>query len=434
MATKKTSIWDKKIAKNTQKQKNAAASYGYLNLPKDVKVFSPEAEGRIKLDFLPYEVSDPHHMDRDPETEIAMPGTLWYKHPYKAHRSIGVEQDTVVCLTSVGKKCPICEYRAKLLKEGAEREVTDALKPSLRNLYVVVPLNSKKHEVEIHIFDISQAMFQKQLNGELDEREENRRFPDLEEGKTLDVRFESQTFSGSKPFPKANRIDFDDRKETYDESILEQVPDLDKVLIVLSYEELSKKFFELEDEDDDVPERKHEAEEKEERSTERRKNPLASKRVEKTVDKELSEEKPEPEEKEERSERRRSRTSELEEKAPEEEPEGPSWEDLLALSGRKLTRFCDDNKLELDPDKYEEDDDLRVAIATELDIEMPKKAKEAKPAKKDPPAEKKEKAPAGDNKCPHGFKFGVDTSKYKACDDCGIWDDCDEENLRLKKQ
>jgi len=431
MATKKSSIWDKKIAKNTQKQKRDTSSSSYIMLPKDVKMFNPEPEGRVKLDFLPYEVTDPRHMDRDPETEIAMPGTLWYKHPYKSHRGIGVEQDSVICLTSIGKKCPICEYRAKLLKEGAEREVTDALKPSLRNLYIVVPLNSKKHEVEIHIMDISQAMFQKQLNADLDEREENRRFPDLEEGKTLDVRFESTTFSGSKPFPKANRIDFDDRKDQYDESVLEKVPNLDEVLKVLSYEELSTKFFEMEDDTDTghLKEVKDE-EPDEERSTDRKKNPLAAHHVEKEEDeaedthtRKMAGRKPSNLAKHDKKE---------ELKEEEKEPEGPSWEDLLTLSGRKLTRFCDDNKLELDPDKYDENDDLRKAIATELDIEMPK-AKRVPSAEKETKKEPEKKASTGKDKCPFGHVFGKDTSKFKDCDDCKIWDDCDEENLKQKK-
>jgi hypothetical protein len=420
MTTRKSSIWDKKIGKDTQRQERASSSFGYLDLPKDMKVFSPEPEGRVKLDFLPYEVTDPKHPDRDPESDIAVPGTLWYKRPFRTHRNIGVEQDTVVCLTSIGKKCPICEYRTKLANEKAEKEVIDALKPSLRNLYIVVPLNSKKFEVEIHVFDISQAMFQKQLNADLKEREENRRFPDLEEGKTLDIRFESTTFGGSKPFPKCNRIDFDERKETYDESILEQVPNLDKILKILSYEELSAKFFEMDSDDDGGKLKSTDRDEKEDKDekdekTDRKKNPLASKKVEK-------EKEPEKEK----------------EKEKEKEPNGPTWEDLQALSGRKLTRFCDDNKLKLDPDKYEEDDDLRKAIAKELDIDMPEEKKHRrtsaeKEQEKETKGTNKEPAADSDEKCPSGHVFGKDTSKFKECDDCPLWDDCDEANLKSKK-
>ena len=32
------------------------------------------------------------------------------------------------------------------------------------------------------------------------------------------------------------------------------------------------------------------------------------------------------------------------------------------------------------------------------------------------------------NECPYGHKFGVDADNYRDCNDCDIWEDCDEEN------
>jgi hypothetical protein len=419
MAIKKKSNFGSAVSKNAHRQRTESSSFGYLNLPQGVKIFSPDPDGRYKLDFLPYEVTDPRHPDRDTESDIAVPGNLWYRRPFKTHRNVGNGTDatSVVCLTSFGKKCPICEYRAKLMKEGADKADTDALKPSNRNLYVVIPLDSKKHEVEIHIFDISQAMFQKKLNEELEEAPENGIFPDLEQGKTVKVRFESKTFGSGKPFPEAGRIDFVDRDDQYDETILKKVPNLDELLKVLSYEALSLKFFEMEDsvdenagklkddEDEQTPEK--------EEAPRQRKNPLASKA---------------PEE-EKAPERRKEKEKE---KEPESKSEGPTWEDLLALSGRKLTRFCDDNKLKLDPDKYDEDNDLRKAIAEELGVTPPKTSRRKSEEEEPPKGVKKETSSSSKEKCPHGHVFGVDTSKYKECDDCKLWDDCDEDNLKRK--
>ena len=185
MMKAKTSSFKGKVTSNAHKQQSAGSSYGYLKLPKGVSVFAPDPGGRYLLDFLPYTVTDEKHPDRDNDLDIATKGSLWYKRPYKVHRGIGGGNDSVVCLASIGKKCPICEERARLIKAGAEKEETDALKPSNRNLYVVIPLDSKKHDKEIHIFDMSQYLFQDLLNEELEEDEDKGIFPDLEEGKAL---------------------------------------------------------------------------------------------------------------------------------------------------------------------------------------------------------------------------------------------------------
>jgi hypothetical protein len=253
--TKSKSKFRGRVSRDAQRQKQSASSYGYLNLPQGLTVFKEEPGERVRLDILPYIVSDERHPDRDDETGAAMVGELWYKRPFRIHRSIGAGNgETVVCPQSIGKRCPICDYRKKRISEGADKKETDVLKTSLRNLYIVVPIGSKDHKEEPHIWDISQAMFQKLLNQELDERPDCEVFPDLEEGLTLYIRFDSKTIPDSsgkagRPFAEASRIDFEERKEIYDESVLESVPDLDNVLKILTFKELELKFHELEDEE-----------------------------------------------------------------------------------------------------------------------------------------------------------------------------------------
>jgi hypothetical protein len=234
-----------KVTTDVKRQQSRVNSYGYLNIPKGIRVISIEPNEKIKLDFLPYVVSDPKHPDRNPEKDVAMPGTLWYKRPFKIHRNIGAANETVVCPTLVGKRCPICEYRAKLMKGGVSKENIDALKPSLRNLYIVVPIDHPQLESVPHILDISQYLFQDLLNKELEENEDFAVFPDLEEGLSLRIRFEGRIIGKSQPFPEASRIDFFEREHSYSEDILKEIPDLDKVLNILSYEELESKFTEI---------------------------------------------------------------------------------------------------------------------------------------------------------------------------------------------
>ena len=375
MVQKKKSNFSGKVASNAAKQKKAGASYGYLVLPKGANVFSPEPGASIKLDFMPYEVTDPKHPDRDEKAGVAVPGSLWWKRPFSTHRNVGSEKTSVVCLSSVGKKCPICEYRAKQIKAGADKEDTDAIKASKRDLFVVIPLNSKKHEATPHIFDISFYNFSAMLTDELEENEEHEIFPDLEIGETVKVRFASKTIGTGQPFAQASRIDFLEREETYEESILEDIPNLDEVLQILSYDELHAKFFEMEGEEDGgaISEEEEEEDEK----------PVRKK---KTLRKPKDDSEEEEEEEEDEKPVRRKRPVRKEE------------EDEKPIRKHKVR----DNE----PEEEEEEDE-----------------KPARSSKKRIP----EKS-TGKKKCPHGHKFGVDFDEYDECEDCGSFDECLEEN------
>jgi len=272
MAKKKSSFRDR-VASNSHRQKMQGAAYGYLQIPKGVNLFKEEPSSRVFLDFLPYTVTSEKHLDRDDSLGIAIPGELWYKRPFFVHRNIGGGNDTVVCPTSIGKKCPICEYRAKLFKDGASKEETDALKTSRRNLYVVVPIKHREYEQKPHLWDISQYLFQEMLNDEIEDNPENAGFPDLEDGLTLRIRFGEGSI-GSNKFAETSRIDFEERKKGYDEEVLKKVPDLDECLRIHPYKKLEMMFLELEDEEEnDIPDsmtdgdtvEKEEEEEKEEK-------------------------------------------------------------------------------------------------------------------------------------------------------------------------
>lgn len=261
MAKKKRGSFKGKVSKDTQRQQSQASSYGHLKLPKGVQVFKEEPNTKVLLDFMPYEVTDVRHIDRDEEYDIAVPGELWYKRPYDLHRNVGPTNTSEPCPGSIGKKCPICEYRAKMLKEGAlwSDEDVKALKPSRRNVYVVIPKKNKDYKEEPHIWDISQFLFQNQLNEEIAEDEAYGVFPDLEEGLTLRIRF-SEEVIGKNKFAETSRIDFREREEPYPESILKKIPNLDEMIEFKSYSELEAMLFgqldpdEIEDDDDIVDE------------------------------------------------------------------------------------------------------------------------------------------------------------------------------------
>ena len=313
MAKKRRSNFRGKVNKDSKRQ---TSGYGYLNLPKGISVFNPEPKSVVKLDFMPYEITSKRHPDRNVEDEIAVPESLWYKRPFKIHRNIGVDNEKVVCLTSIGKPCPICEKRAELIRQDADKEDTDALKQSTRNLYVVIPLDSKKHDAEPHIMDMSQYLCQNEINNTLEEDEEFEVFPDLEEGLTLKCRFDSSTIGSSKPFAELGKVTMLERKEQYTEDILDNIPNLDEVLNILTYKELEAKFLELDEDDtaDDTPE-----EEEKPARTRKRKEAKPDSDEEKPRSRMR---KKEPEEESEEEKPRRSRRERKEEKSDDKCPHG----------------------------------------------------------------------------------------------------------------
>lgn len=249
MKKKKKSKFGAKVTADVERRKKEGSAYGYLNLPKGLNMFK-EGEGRVKLDIIPYVVTDKHHLDRNTDSEIAVEGEPWYKKPILAHRGIGVENDSVICPRTIGKNCPICEHRDKQFKDGVNKD--DVIpKAQLRNLYLVIPIGHKDYDSELHLWDISDYLFQSKLDEELGEDPDQGVFPDPEVGTTLKIRFSEETFDKNK-FYDTSRIDFIERDNQYSEDIVKDSPNLDEIFTVFSYKKLEAMFLELEDELDQV--------------------------------------------------------------------------------------------------------------------------------------------------------------------------------------
>lgn len=87
-----------------------------------------------------------------------------------------------------------------------------------------------------------------------------------------------------------------------------------------------------------------------------------------------------------KEEKKPAKKKEPEEDDDEDDEDGEeySWDDLKDMDYDELSELVDDEELgDIDVEDYDEDDDdevekLRVAIAKELDIEVPKKGKKGK--------------------------------------------------------
>lgn len=256
---KRKSVFGGKIKKNASSRKRD--NFSYIKAPDGVEVFSPDPDTKVTFDFMPYNVTDKNHPDRDDENEIAVKDSLWYKRPFKVHRGIGARNDAVVCPTSIGKKCPICEYREKLRKEEGDEETIKQLKTTDKNLYAVFIKGNKKIDPnQLFLFEFSDFLFQKRFEEQLAENDPEKFevFPDPQLGYSIVVRFAENSFAGNK-FADPTRFDFADRKEQYDDEVLDTIPALDECLTILGYDELKDKFYssftaEDDEEDDDEDE------------------------------------------------------------------------------------------------------------------------------------------------------------------------------------
>ena len=423
---KKESVWKKAVASNTEKQTKQASKLGYFMLPKNVKLFKETPGSKVRLDFLPYVVTDPNHPDKDEDNGVAVVGTQWYKRPFRIHRGIGVNNEYVVCPTSIGKRCPICEYRAKRQKEGAPKEELTALNATHRNLYIVIPKDVKDFDEVPHVWEISQFLFQDKLNEEIQEDEDNACFPALDEGKTVRIRFTEETFMKNK-YADVSRIDFEDRDE-YPESLLKTVPNLDEVLQILTYKELEAKFYEVVADDDE--------EEEKEKSTPRKKTEIKS-LDEEDEDEDIDEDDDDDEEEVKPAPKKKGRPSK---KVVEEEEEEEEEED-------------EDDEDDEDIDEEEEEEAppkgmVKVKCVacggtgknSKGGVCSPCKGKGYKlvPSKKsvieddddeeETPTPKKSKSKGKENKCPYKHTFGEDTDSFDDCNHCKVWQACYDAN------
>jgi len=351
---------------DARKRTSEKSRYGYLEIPKGFSIFKEEASDKpVFLDFVPYRVTEPHH----PAEEQITPERLWYHRRFKMHRYIGSENEAVVCLSSIRKKCPICLAYAELMRAGTDKdkEAAKQIKMKERMLYFVIPRKHKDYEEVPHIWDISYYNFTELLLDELKTDENYEGFPSLENGMTLRIRFGEKSIGKGQPFPQATRVDFKDRDDI-DDSILDDLPDMLSLLEILPYKELEAKFLEIDDDDDTGAEAEDMPKQPEEYG------------------------------------RPESMPEETPKDKKEEEPTTDSNE-CIACEGTgenskgNECRIC--HGTGENPEKQEEEDARKQARRNE-----------------------KKKNDNGPN-CPHGHQFGVDTDEYEDdCNNCAEWDPC----------
>jgi hypothetical protein len=208
-----------------------------LKLPKDAKLFKVKKAGIVRLDIIPFVAGKGN--------PFADEGCLHYERTYYVHSRIGPNEVSVVCpkdtADTTGKTgpCPVCELQRKLkLDPDADEKLVKSLWPKERQLFQVIDLDNPSEGIQL--WDVSYHLFGKLLDARIrdaDPDDNYHRFYHLSKGLSIKVGFVEESF-GKHKFYKAETIDFKERREQYDESIIDKGWCLDELIKILSYDEI----------------------------------------------------------------------------------------------------------------------------------------------------------------------------------------------------
>jgi hypothetical protein len=346
---KRTRLSREEIIKKSTTQTSGGGNW--FRLPEGVETWEPKEKGKFKIDVIPYETTSDNHPN-----EVAK-GVVWYQHPFKVHHGVGADGKSIVCPTTVGKKCPICEEISRLSKNYDENEET--IKSLRAQRYVAFNILHPDDPDKVAIFALSVGKFYNALEKEIQESDEDdiaNFFDVTESGKTLKVRFSEASYAGKK-YLEATKIEFIDREPMDEDEIFSKVVNLDEMFVVMEYDKLNALFLQTEDE----------AEEEEEKSKAKAKDKPTSKRAKPSDDEDDEDDEEEddipfnhPPKKE------KSKPAKNEEEDEDEEDEKPT---------KKPTKTTKPSAKQKDEDEDEDDEE-------DEDEETPKKPLKSKASTK----------------------------------------------------
>ena len=205
-----------------------------VNIP-DELVYKLEDAKLTYLDVVAYMTKDNH--PNLPAGELALERTFW------VHSNIGEnEMDRYICPAREpgGGKCPICE-RLKEMERSGEMTSDELYKfaPRRRQLWAIRDTKTKE---PWKVWDVSYYLFGKVLNEAVrdldDDEQDYRYFADTEEGFTLKLGVNEESFRGNKFYSVAS-VGFKERAKQYTEEQANKIPCLDDFLTIKSYDELA---------------------------------------------------------------------------------------------------------------------------------------------------------------------------------------------------
>lgn len=226
----------------TKEQDGGGFGPGYLILPAGVKKFrlDPKSD-TANIDVLNYIVNSPKH----PEVvgKRINIGDQWYEFTFYIHSNIGPMDEKVICPTSIGLPCPICEkHRVLSRDETADTEAVDVLRNKMRQLFNVIDL--EHFDDGVQVWDCSfykgfgEKLVKKLRRGPI----EWACFAFLSGGMSINLECSKGKF-GKGNYAEIDAINFVKREQDYEDSMLPQMIDLDACLDVKPYKELQELLY-----------------------------------------------------------------------------------------------------------------------------------------------------------------------------------------------
>ena len=204
-------------------------------------------EGQHMIDVVPY------FAGKNDSPEAREDGT--YMFSYGVHYRVGIDEKTYVCPRTIpgweDRRCPICEYAAKMKQEGMDFDDYKVFFPKKRELYnVVVQDSEKERDKGVQVFDVSyhfmgkllEPIMKKPIRAGMEDVDPYIDFAlETTDGKTIAFSIGSKKTGKDKVFPTYTGHRFVDRD--YDlEEYLDDAYILDEILYVPSYDEIYKDF------------------------------------------------------------------------------------------------------------------------------------------------------------------------------------------------
>lgn len=350
---------DRRIKKG---QKSTGRSFiGILKRDKEYPLVGKLKDGSHVMDIIPYKAGK-----NDPDSQKGDPT---YTFEYWGHPKVGSNNIMVLCPKDMyDDPCPICEDRQRLREDNAKESKWKPLFPKRRNLYNVKLYDKGEAEKGVQILDISYHYMEKYLMAisEKTSRKTGKKkiinFVHPNRGKS--IAFKVEPAKGKNDYPEYVGHRFEDREDyKIDQDILDDAFCLDECVLIMDYDEIKEIYFhekgngkggeidkealleELEDLDDmdeledfiddhdlDIKIRKKDDEDD------------VKEKIEKAIE-------------------------DIEEEEGEEGEEEITVKDIRKMKTKKLIRLIEDKNLDIDPDDFDDDEDLQDEIIEEMDLD-----------------------------------------------------------------
>jgi len=308
------------------------------------KEFWKCGEGEHQIDIIPWIAGDnyPTKSYDIKSGDIAIVLDLW------VHYNVGPNEDSVVCpARNYGLPCPICEHINEIRKrddltEDEIKEKTSEKNPKRRSIYQIVCYDSHEEESKgVQIWDVAHFFMERHLT-ELSQKPKRGGFipyADPDEGKQVYFKRKGQGQFNTEYMAHQ----FLDREYKVSDEVLDSTISLDQGIIVLTYEELKRKYWGGED----IPATSPEEEEEQPKATRATRRPPVQEEEEPETEERQPDEEEEQQEPEEQPTRRRVRKPQQEEQ-PEEEEENGNKCPAGGVFGKDIDKplpECDDCKV-----------------------------------------------------------------------------------------